>query len=177
MGGRYCAINSPLGPRWWQKSLELRSRDFCPHIEPRGELIAQYRPPMSFRYRNHLYDVTDSLQSKPPLWHHRQHPLLTPFVRSQTVFNASLVYDVTDSLYLWRHRKSWMLGNTEAQYREQRQAEDYRDSAQHGLNFGCGYWQFESIVYHHLAILGMRMGLKFGHVIDRIYRCTQSSAP
>ena len=51
MGCRYCAINSPLGPRWGQKSLDLRSRDFCPHLEPRGELIAQYRPPMSFRYR------------------------------------------------------------------------------------------------------------------------------
>ena len=51
MGGRYCAINSPLGPRWGQKSLDLRSRDFCPHLEPRGELIAQYRPPMSFRYK------------------------------------------------------------------------------------------------------------------------------
>ena len=50
MGGRYCAINSPLGPRWGQKSLDLRSRDFCPHLEPRGELIAQYRPPMSFHY-------------------------------------------------------------------------------------------------------------------------------
>ena len=50
MGGRYWAINSPLGPRWGQKSLDLRSRDFCPHLEPCGELIAQYRPPMSFRY-------------------------------------------------------------------------------------------------------------------------------
>ena len=39
-----------LGPRWGQKSLDLRSRDFCPHREPRGELIAQYLPPMSFRY-------------------------------------------------------------------------------------------------------------------------------
>ena len=53
MGGRYCAINSPLGSRWGQKSLDLRSRDFCPHLEPRGELIAQYRPPMSFRYNIH----------------------------------------------------------------------------------------------------------------------------
>ena len=50
MGGQYCAINSPLGPRWGQKSLDLRSRDFCPHLGPRGELIAQYRLPMSFRY-------------------------------------------------------------------------------------------------------------------------------
>ena len=49
MGGRYCAINSPLGPRWG-KILDLRSRDFCPHLEPRGELFAQYRPPMLFRY-------------------------------------------------------------------------------------------------------------------------------
>ena len=24
---------------------------FAPHLEPRGELIAQYRPPMSFRYK------------------------------------------------------------------------------------------------------------------------------
>ena len=50
MGGQYCAINSPFGPRWGQKSLDLRSLDFCPHLGPRGELIAQYRPPMSFRY-------------------------------------------------------------------------------------------------------------------------------
>ena len=57
MGGRYCAINSPLGSRWGQKSLDLRSRDFCPHLEPRGELIAQYRPPMSFRY-NIIYHIT-----------------------------------------------------------------------------------------------------------------------
>ena len=58
MGGRYCAINAPLGPRWGQKSLDLRSRDFCPHLEPRGELIAQYRPPISFRYRMPR-DLTD----------------------------------------------------------------------------------------------------------------------
>ena len=38
-----------------------RSLDFCPHLEPRGELIAQYRPPMSFCFYptlylgNHLY--------------------------------------------------------------------------------------------------------------------------
>ena len=50
MGGRYCAINSPLSPRWGQKSLDLRSRDFCLHLEPLGEFIAQYGPPMSFRY-------------------------------------------------------------------------------------------------------------------------------
>ena len=25
-------------------------KHFCPHLEPRGELIAQYRPPVSFRY-------------------------------------------------------------------------------------------------------------------------------
>ena len=61
MGGRYCAINSPLGPRWGQKSLDLRSRDFCPHLEPRGELIAQYRPPMSFRYIIHYQsNIEDS---------------------------------------------------------------------------------------------------------------------
>ena len=63
MGGRYCAINSPLGPRWGQKSLDLRSRDFCPHLEPRGELIAQYRPPMSFRYRSNWQDVRESLDT------------------------------------------------------------------------------------------------------------------
>ena len=43
-------LNSQLGPRSGAKILRLRSRDFCPHLEPRGELIAQYRPPMSFRY-------------------------------------------------------------------------------------------------------------------------------
>ena len=57
MGGRYCAINSPLSPRWGQKSLHLRSRDFCPHREPRGELIAQYLPPMSFRYKKDLENI------------------------------------------------------------------------------------------------------------------------
>ena len=50
MGGQYCAIDSPLGPRRGQKSLDFRFRDFCPHLEPRGELFAQYRPPMSFRF-------------------------------------------------------------------------------------------------------------------------------
>ena len=50
MGSRYCAINSQLGPPWGQKFLDLRSRDFCPHLEPSGELIKQYRPPMSVRY-------------------------------------------------------------------------------------------------------------------------------
>ena len=49
------------GPPLGQKSLDPRSRDFCPHREPRGELIAQYRPPMPFCFyptlylRNHLY--------------------------------------------------------------------------------------------------------------------------
>ena len=27
---------TPLGPRWGQKSLDLRSRDFCPHLEQLG---------------------------------------------------------------------------------------------------------------------------------------------
>ena len=49
MGGRYCAINSPLN---------LRSRDFCPHREPRGELIVQYRPPMSFAFIPYFIWVT-----------------------------------------------------------------------------------------------------------------------
>ena len=57
MSGRYCAINSPLSPRWGQKSLDLQSRDFCPHLEPRGELIAQYRPPISFRYIIYLKET------------------------------------------------------------------------------------------------------------------------
>ena len=59
MGGRYCAINSPRGPRWGQKSRDQRLRDFCPHLEPRGELIAQYRPPMSFCYITLTFDPTD----------------------------------------------------------------------------------------------------------------------
>ena len=29
---------------------KIPETDFCPHLEPRGELIAQYRPPMSFRF-------------------------------------------------------------------------------------------------------------------------------
>ena len=61
MGGRYCAINSPRGSRWGQKSRDRRSRYFCPHRGPSSELIAQYRPPMSFCFYptlylgNHLY--------------------------------------------------------------------------------------------------------------------------
>ena len=43
-----CAYNSPKGSRWGQKFQDQRSRDFCPHREPSGELVAQYRPPMSF---------------------------------------------------------------------------------------------------------------------------------
>ena len=39
-----------LGPRWMQKSVDLRSRYLYPHLEPRAEVIAQYRPPMSFCY-------------------------------------------------------------------------------------------------------------------------------
>ena len=44
-----------------QKSRDRRSRDFCPYRGPSGELIAQYRPPMSFWFYptlylgNHLY--------------------------------------------------------------------------------------------------------------------------
>ena len=54
MGGRYCVINSPRGSRWGQIF-------FGPHRGPSGELIAQYRPPMSFCFYptlylgNHLY--------------------------------------------------------------------------------------------------------------------------
>ena len=61
MGGRYCAINSTRGSRWGQKSRDRRSRNFCPHRGLSGELIAQYRPPMSFCFYptlylgNHLY--------------------------------------------------------------------------------------------------------------------------
>ena len=79
MGGRYCAVNSPLGPRWGQKSLDLRSRDFCPHLEPRGELIAQYRPPMSFRYKT-------ILPSKCGL-HNMAHDLFHCVVRIWTVYS------------------------------------------------------------------------------------------
>ena len=55
MGGRYCTINSPRGSRWGQKSRDRRSRDFCPHRGPSGELIAQYRAPMSFCFYPTLY--------------------------------------------------------------------------------------------------------------------------
>ena len=39
MVGRYYAIDSPQGSRWGQKSRDRRSRDFCPHRGPSGELI------------------------------------------------------------------------------------------------------------------------------------------
>ena len=32
------------------------------HLEPRGELIAQYRPPMSFRYINPQYQTVHATQ-------------------------------------------------------------------------------------------------------------------
>ena len=32
MGGRYCEINSPFGPQWGQKSLDLWSQDFAPTL-------------------------------------------------------------------------------------------------------------------------------------------------
>ena len=51
MGGRYCAINSPFSPWWGQKSRGWGLKDFRSHCEPRGELIAQYQWPRSFRYR------------------------------------------------------------------------------------------------------------------------------
>ena len=38
-----------------QKSRDRRSRNFCPHRGPSGELIAQYRPPMSFCFYPTLY--------------------------------------------------------------------------------------------------------------------------
>ena len=38
-----------------QKSRDRSWRDFCPHREPSGELIAQYRPPMSFCFYPILY--------------------------------------------------------------------------------------------------------------------------
>ena len=53
--------NSQRGSRWGQKFRDRRSRDFCPHRRPSGELIAQYRPPVSFCFYptlylgNHLY--------------------------------------------------------------------------------------------------------------------------
>ena len=59
MGGRYCAINSPLGPRWG-------------HLEPRGEVIAQYRPPM-FRYRNELKDQLMKYTDKTIKWFESKH--------------------------------------------------------------------------------------------------------
>ena len=34
MGGRHCAINSPRGSQWGQKSRDRRSRDFWPHRGP-----------------------------------------------------------------------------------------------------------------------------------------------
>ena len=58
-----------------------------------------------------------------------------------------------------------MLGNTEAQYQEQAQAEDHRVSAQNGLN--VEEWVRILVKYSWPSYLGIRMELKFGHVIDR----------
>ena len=78
MGGRYCAINSPLGSRWGQKSLDLRSRDFCPHLEPCGELIVQYRPPMSFRYKDPPCVIPIPTTHPVPPYIPKTHPVVPP---------------------------------------------------------------------------------------------------
>ena len=36
-----------------------RFRDFCPHREPRCEFIAQYIPPMSFRYISWFHNAIE----------------------------------------------------------------------------------------------------------------------
>ena len=99
MGGRYCAINSPLGPRWGQKSLDLRSRDFWPHLEPRGELIAQYRPPMSFRY---IISWTYMMLSKYPIhsfmWDVHSHALT-----SQSTLKSGYGWVIHDDVLQWKH--------------------------------------------------------------------------
>ena len=48
-----------------QKSRDRRSRDFCPHRGPSGELIAQYRPSMSFCFYPTLYLGNHLYFSKP----------------------------------------------------------------------------------------------------------------
>ena len=57
-----CAINSPLRTQWGQKSFDLRPRNFCLRREPRGELIAQYQLPMSFRYKLLWWEVELKMQ-------------------------------------------------------------------------------------------------------------------
>ena len=55
MGGQYCTINSPRGSRWGQKPETEGRGIFAPHRGLSGELIAQYRPPMSFCFYPTLY--------------------------------------------------------------------------------------------------------------------------
>ena len=95
MGGRYCAINSPLGSRWGQKSLDLRSRDFCPHLEPRGELIAQYRPPMSFRYNMYLCFVSSQLRCHAGHWDPSSLKTKTHVITWPLVLNRNGVVSLT----------------------------------------------------------------------------------
>ena len=97
MGGRYCAINSPRGSRWGQKSRDRRSRDFCPHRGPSRELIAQYRPSMSFCFYptlylgNHLYFLKHDSS-----WKHSSQR-----ETASTQLNVSLWW--RHDIYLWRH--------------------------------------------------------------------------
>ena len=105
MGGWYCAINSPLCPRWGQKSRDRRSRDFCPHLEPRGELIVQYWPPMSFRYtspcwktlRGGYTDYTMFVRLSPAGRHWGEGILITPCL------SVYPLLEDTDGRVYWLH--------------------------------------------------------------------------
>ena len=97
MGGRHCAINSPLGSRWGQKSLDIPSPDFCPHHEPRGELITQYRSSMSFRYKLQWCWHTLSIPLRSWFWseysiYHHIHTMY---------YTCNCILDNRNKLFLW----------------------------------------------------------------------------
>ena len=102
MGGRYCAINSPRGSRWGQISRDRGSRDFCPHRGPSGELIAQYRPPMSFCFYPTLYLGNHLHFLKPDSsWKQQKNTRISKIDSASTQLNVSSWW--RHNIYLWRH--------------------------------------------------------------------------
>ena len=74
---------------------------FCPHRGPSGELIAQYRPPMSFCFyptlylRNHLFFISLIVLETTQRIH------LSQRLTASNQLNLSLWW--RPNIYLWRH--------------------------------------------------------------------------
>ena len=99
MGSLYCAINWPRGSR------DRRSRDFCPRRGPSDELIAQYRPPMSFCFYPPFFIFLSNtlfVFFKPgSSWKQQKNSRISEIDSVPTQLNVSLWW--RHNIYLWRH--------------------------------------------------------------------------